>query len=519
MAQVRNGEHRREREYPSDLLQGQGDPRGFQIARWLFLKALGLIFFIAFASLLVQLKGLIGANGILPAAELLAWTREQLGAERFLEVPTLFWLGASDGALLTLCAAGMLLSVLLVIGIAPRWTLLALWISYLSFASTSGIFLSYQWDVLLLETAVMALFLAPAALRPREAWGSPLWLGSIWLLRWLLLRLMVLSGLVKLLSGDETWRNLTALRFHYWTQPLPNVISFYVAHLPNFVQTGCTALMFVIELLVPWMMFVNRRLRFWTAVVLVAFQLAILLTGNYCFFNLLAVALCFVLLDDQQWARVLPERLALRLSAQPPKLIVPPPWVRWTRLSLAVGIVLVSIAEMRFWRRQLPAPIESLLAALQPFRSINSYGLFAVMTTTRPEILIDGSRDGKNWQTYEFKWKPGPLDRAAGWVAPHQPRLDWQMWFAALGSCRQNQWFLRFQKKLLEGAPEVLGLLKTNPFPDSPPKYVRALLYQYRVSDISEWINLHVFWKRQPEGAYCPILALEDGSLVVPSLR
>jgi len=505
-------------EYPSDLFRRQDEPRSFQIARWMFLKALGLIFFIAFASLFVQLKGLIGAKGILPAAELLSWAREQLGEERFLEVPTLFWLGASDWILQGLCAAGMLLSVLLMIGFAPRWIVLALWISYLSFASVSGIFLSYQWDILLLETAVMALFLAPTPLRPQEARGSPVWPGSIWLLRWLLLRLMVLSGLVKLLSGDETWRNLTALRFHYWTQPLPNVISFYVAHLPDSVHTVSAVLMFAIELLVPWMMFINRRFRLWTAAILVAFQLGILFTGNYGFFNFLAIALCLVLLDDQQWARLLPERLALRLSELPPKLTVAPPWIRWVRLSLAVGIVLVSIAEMRFWRRQLPAPIERFLAVLQPFRSINTYGLFSIMTTSRPEILIDGSRDGKNWQTYEFKWKPGPVDRAPGWVAPHQPRLDWQMWFAALGTCRQNQWFLRFQKKLLEGTPEVLGLLKTNPFPDSPPRYVRSLLYQYRLSEMSEWLHLHQFWRREPEGAYCPILALEEGSLVVPSL-
>src|SRR6266852_1998229 len=199
MAQVGNGEHRREREYPNDLYSRQGEPPGSQIARWLFLKALGLIFFIAFASLFVQLKGLIGAKGILPAAELLSWAREQLGEERFLEVPTLFWLGASDWILQGLCAAGMLLSVLLMIGFAPRWIVLALWISYLSFASVCGIFLMYQWDILLLETAVMALFLAPTPLRPQEARGSPVWPGSIWLLRWLLLRLMVLSGLVKLL--------------------------------------------------------------------------------------------------------------------------------------------------------------------------------------------------------------------------------------------------------------------------------------------------------------------------------
>jgi len=327
---------------------------------------------------------------------------------------------------------------------------------------------------------------------------------------------MVLSGLVKLLSGDETWRKLTALRFHYWTQPLPNPISFFAAHLPNVAHTVSAALMFVIELLVPWMIFVNARLRLWAAAILISFQLSILLTGNYGFFNFLAIALCLVLLDDEQWVRLLPKALGNRLVRPAPPPVNPPGWIRWTRAALAVLVLMVSLAEMRFLRRRLPEGIEDLLRVLEPFRSINSYGLFAVMTTTRPEILIEGSRDGQSWQTYEFKWKPGPVDSAPKWVAPHQPRLDWQMWFAALGSCRHNSWFLRFQKRLLEGSPAVLSLLKSNPFAEAPPKYVRSLLYRYQPAEVDEWRRDGNFWKRELEGLYCPTLALQNGNLVAP---
>jgi len=487
-----------------------------QIARRLFLSALGLIFLIAFTSLLVQLPGLIGSEGILPAREFLSWARAQLGSGAWFRVPTLFWLQASDLFLEGTCAAGMLLSLLLMIGFGPRWTLLALWSLYLSFVSIGGVFLSYQWDILLLEAAVMGLFVAPSRLAPSQAWASPVWPGGIWLVRWLLFRLMVLSGLMKLLSEDETWGNLTALRFHYWTQPLPNRISFFAAHLPNAAQTVSAGLMFVIELLVPWMIFVNARLRLWSAAILISFQLSILLTGNYGFFNILTIALCLVLLDDEQWTRLLPKVLGRRLFRAAPSPSNPPGWIRWTRAGLAVLVLLVSLAEVRFLRRRLPEPIENLLAALQPFRSINSYGLFSVMTTTRPEILVEGSRDGQSWRTYEFKWKPGPVDVAPTWVAPHQPRLDWQMWFAALGSCRHNPWFLRFQEKLLQGSPAVLSLLKSNPFPALPPKYVRSLLYQYQLAEIDEWRRDGHFWKRELEGSYCPTLALEDGNLVAP---
>jgi hypothetical protein len=489
----------------------------YLMAREVFVRSVGAIFLIAFASLWTQLDGLIGSRGISPAAEYLSGVREHLGWEAFLRVPTLCWISAGDHALQGLCGLGLVVSVLLVFGVATRWALLCLWVLYLSLVSVGDVFLQFQWDNLLLETSFFAIFAASPRLWPGRSQPPPSPL-ALWLLRWLLFRLMFLSGAVKLLSGDAAWRDLTALRFHYWTQPLPTLASYYANLLPNAFQTASAVVMFAIELLVPFLIFGPRAARRLAAAALVFLQVAIAVTGNYGFFNLLTLALCVLLVDDEIFSRVIPARLA-RHAVSAAAAPVQRRGLRAASAVVSAFLVLVSIAEMRFWRRSLPAPIEDLLGALQPFRTINSYGLFAVMTTTRPEIIVEGSADGRSWRSYEFRWKPGALDRAPRWVAPHQPRLDWQMWFAALGSCVRNPWFIRFQQRLLEGTSEVVGLLEGDPFLSSPPRYVRSTLYQYRFSDWTERGRSGAFWIRTPVRPYCPILSLEAGRLIAVSAR
>lgn len=473
------------------------------------MRGLGATFFIAFTSLWVQLQGLIGSRGISPVAEFLPWAYEQLGRRAYGRVPTLCWISASDGFLHGLCAAGVAFSVLLVGGVAQRWSLLALWALYLSLVSVGDVFLQYQWDNLLLETAFFSIFLASPWLWPnRPVRSSPV---ALWLLRWLLFRLMFLSGAVKLASGDAAWRNLSALRFHYWTQPLPTWTSYYANLLPDFAQVASAAVMFGIELVVPFLIFGPRLARLIAAGAISFLQVVIAATGNYGFFNVLAVLLCLLLIDDAAALKVLPRTLAAKLEARRRTA----PSRRGTQTALAIAaafFVLVSIAETRFWRP--PAPFGEVLAVLQPFRSINSYGLFAVMTTRRPEILVQGSDDGRSWQDYQFKWKPGDLKAAPRFVAPHQPRLDWQMWFAALGTCARNPWFLRFQERLLEGSPPVVHLLAADPFPRSPPRYIRSLMYDYRFASWSQHRSSGVFWERALLGPYCPVLALRNGRLI-----
>jgi hypothetical protein len=474
---------------------------------WLFLRLLGLTYLIAFLSLALQIDGLIGPSGLLPARQWLEAVSVRLGPERYWLLPTVFWLGAGEAALRAAAVSGIVLSLLLLAGVLPLPSLALLWALYLSFASVAQVFLGYQWDSLLLEAGFLALFLAPPRLLPRpgpESEPAPL---ALWLLRFLLFRLMLSSGLVKLASGDPSWRQLTALRVHYETQPLPTWIGWYAHQLPPWFHTLSAALLFVLELLVPILVLCPRRLRVGGACALGALQLLIAATGNYGFFNLLTAILCVLALDDAAWPERLRARLA-RFRARPPQ-----PCPLFTLAPVAALVVLVSGAQMARGTGidlPLPSPLRALFRAVAPFRTINPYGLFAVMTTTRPEIVVEGSADGLNWRAYEFPWKPGTVTRAPAFVAPHQPRLDWQMWFAALGTCEENPWFVRFLAALLEGSPSVLGLLETNPFPGKPPRYVRAVLYDYRFSDLALRRRTGAWWTREERGLYCPVLSREE---------
>jgi hypothetical protein len=453
--------------------------------RWRFLRLLALVYATAFASLLLQVRGLVGAQGILPAGEFLDWVRDRTGAERYFLLPTLCWLNAGDATLVALCLAGLVLAFLLFLRVAPRLLLLLLWISYLSLANIGQVFLGYQWDALLLETGFLAILFAPAGWRPRagEDPGPPR--AVLWLVRFLLIRLMLSSGLVKLLSGDPTWWSLSALRYHYWTQPLPTPLAWYAHHLPGWFQTLSAALMFAVELPAPLLALGPPKVRHPAAWALLALQLLIALTGNYAFFNLLTAALILTLFDAPA-------------ASGPPK--ARPAMIAACALFYTLGATEL-LATLGL--RAVPPPVRWLQQAVAPFSLVNRYGLFAVMTTSRPEIVIEGSADGVRWEAYPFRFKPGdPLARPR-FAAPHQPRLDWQMWFAALGTCEENPWLERTMVRLLEGSPAVLGLFAGNPFPGGPPAQVRAVVYDYRFSAPGEpgW------WHREPRGLYCPELS------------
>ncbi|MBI1871358.1 MAG: lipase maturation factor family protein [Chlamydiae bacterium] len=481
------------------------------LTQWLFLRLLGIIYFIAFVSLGTQILGLVGQDGILPAHSFLEAVKKHFGSQIYHLLPTLAWVNTSDVFLKYLCTAGTFLSVLVITGIAVIPSLLILWVLYLSLMIVGQAFLSFQWDTLLLETGFLAVFFAPGGILPK--WRSPSQVSKtiLWLIRWLLFRLMFESGCVKLLSGDMTWRNLTALQYHYETQPLPTWIGWYIHHLPLEFHKASTFLMFVIELIIPWLTFLGRKARIFAFFSFFLLQGMILLTGNYCFFNLLTLTLCLSLLDDQTLQQWIPKIFLRRLG--PLSLRKQNSFVKLIRGTFAIFIFLLSTAQgFGLFSKSKPFPkfVYKSLHALEPYHMINRYGLFAVMTQKRPEIIIEGSQDGENWTAYSFKWKPGDCKKGPSFVAPHQPRLDWQMWFAALGSTQNNPWILNFLKCLLEGSPEVLQLLKENPFPSEPPHYVRALLYQYHFSDLSERRQKGIWWTRELLGLYCPILSLKS---------
>jgi hypothetical protein len=475
-------------------------------ASWLFLRSLGIVYLIAFSSLGAQILGLIGHDGILPADQFMTGAHAMTGLKRFWLLPTLAWAGTSDGFLQALSIAGGALASLLVAGILPSLVLPLLWLTYLSLSIVCRDFLGFQWDTLLLETGFLAIFLAPLTRRERlRNLVDPPRL-AVWLMLWLLFRLMVGSGAVKLTSGDPTWHNVTALAFHFESQPIPTPVAWYAHRLPLWFLKVSTVVMFAIEIGAPFLILAPRRLRALAFVPLTGFQALVALTGNYAFFNLLTAALCLFLLDDAalgRWGRI-------RIGSDVPSAVM---HRMWRGLLVVVAFTTVPVSAVAFTGAlgiELPgaALIGPLASAIAPFRSVNSYGLFAVMTTTRPEIILEGSEDGATWVEYEFKYKAGDVHRRPPWVAPHQPRLDWQMWFAALGRFDDDEWFQNFCARLLEADQEVLRLVEHDPFEGRRPRYVRAVLYRYRFSDAEARRRDGVWWTRERLREYSPILSL-----------
>ena len=530
-------------------------PTYFWARRW-FLTALGLIYLIAFVSLWTQIHGLVGTKGIVPIEIYLANAKAQIGLEAVLVLPTLCWISSSNSFLHFLCGGGVVLSVVLIFRIAPAVSAALLFVFYLSLAVAGQNFLSFQWDILLLETGFLAIFLAPWQLWPRRIavgaavsatqnssgagdtpatterpWPKqiremPVTPVALFLLKFLLFKLMFMSGVVKLTSGDNCWgwfdhsfhwNALTALDYHYWTQPLPTVFAWFADKHPEWFKKFSVGFCLFVEIIVPFFIWAPRRVRLTAAGLLIFLQIAIVVTGNYCFFNLLTIVLCLLLIDDASVAAVVGR------GSQAPAVVASLCDARTFRAAkrllianFAAIIVLVITMPLNGWhiysalqpQANLKQPIRFLYEQLQPFYIANGYGLFRVMTKERPEIQVEGSADGIDWVAYEFKWKPGDVNRAPRWCAPHQPRLDWQMWFAALGGPRQEQWFGNFVVRLLENEPSVTRLLARNPFTDKPPKYVRAVLFKYQFTTSEEHRTTGAWWKRREIGEFFPEASL-----------
>jgi predicted DCC family thiol-disulfide oxidoreductase YuxK len=488
-------------------------PPSFRLTRLVFLRLLAFSYLAAFLSLASQVHGLVGEHGLLPAREYLLAVRELRGEGAFWLVPTLGWLGAGDTALSVLCYGGAAAALLALLGLAQGPLLAVCWAFYLSLVHLGQDFLSFQWDILLCETGFVALLLAPWAhllpRRPRDEPKPPT--IAIWLLRLLLFKLMFSSGLTKLSWGDPTWHDLSALTYHYWTQPIPTPLAWYANQLPRFLQQLSCALMFLVELVLPFLIFAPRRPRRIALWGFLALQALIAATGNYGFFNLLAAVLCVPLLDDRAWPQALRSRL---LDASPARDGTGDPGgaaierrpARAQRLvvtTLAVFIALLSVPPLvdafhtGYGRGRGPRLLLRLSALSSPFFLSSSYGLFRSMTTTRPEIEIEASPDGETWREVVFRYKPGDPARAPRCFAPHMPRLDWLMWFAALRAeslpldretttawlASEDVWLQQLVVALLRGERPVLDLLGPSPFGAVPPRYVRLSLWQYRFSD------------------------------------
>jgi len=478
-----------------------------QLTRWLFLRLVGLVYAIAFASLAVQVAGLIGPSGLTPAGSYLEWAHSIYGGSAYRLLPTVFWLGAGDTALRLAAWGGLALALLVVAGFATRAALAGAWLLYLSLSVAGQDFLSFQWDALLLETGVLAILWAPPGWRFRRELPPPSPLVR-WLLVFLLFKLMFLSGATKLLSGDPTWRQLTALDYHFETQPLPTWVGWYAHQLPASIHRIQTAIMFAIELGAPWLLFAPdrlRRLRYAGVAGLVLLQAGIALTGNYGFFNLLAVVLCVPALDDRVIGRWLPVRLESGGAG--------PAWRHALLVAVVWPVALLSAlscwAELAYTSGaaggtpMVPGWAATLLGWAAPLRSFNGYGLFRVMTTDRPEIIMEASLDSTHWLPWDLGYNPGSVSRAPGFVEPYHPRLDWQLWFAALDPMRGLPLLQTLSARLRAGSPDVIALVGPSPFRTGAPRFIRFAYYDYRFTTWTERRTTGAWWARELRG-YLP---------------
>ncbi len=508
--------------------------RDHLIARWIFLRCLGLIYFSAFYSLIFQIRGLIGPRGILPARMYLPAVAHALGPLRFWYAPTLLWISSGSHMLMAICWVGIAASLLIVANVWPRAMLLVCFLCFLSFVSAAGDFSSYQSDGMLLEAGFISLFFAPGGFLP--GWGKsdlPS-RASHFLLLWEWFRIYFESGVVKILSGDPQWRHLTAMDQYYQNGPLPTWIGWYVQHLPHWFQAATVIGTFALELVLVWMVFLPRRWRIVCFFLATPWQIAVILTANYAFLNYIVLVLGFLLLDDEFLVRFVPSRWKNGLPLPEP---VPGPEGEIVAddqeqgraaqlrhhlgaLRLAVTAVMLSwifyastVPMLGMFWRGIPLPTAPL-TALEPFRIANQYGLFAVMTPHRYEIEFQGSNDGQTWTAYPFRYKPQNVKEPPGIYAPYQPRFDWNLWFASLGSWQQYPIVPRTEELLLENDPDVLALFAGNPFPNHPPRAVRAVLWQYWFSSMKQKRTQGIWWRRELLGTYAPTLFLRpDGKV------
>ncbi|KAM9582383.1 lipase maturation factor 2 isoform 2-T2 [Guaruba guarouba] len=582
-------------------------------ARALLLAGVAAAYLAAFASLYVQVPGLYGRDGILPARRVLRLSGKGLW-EQLRDFPTLLWLGPSLGldtelAMELLCLLGVLCSfgALLLEPLRDSLLFALLWVLYLSLYQVGQVFLYFQWDSLLLEAGFLAVLVAPLHLL---SGGAPAWRPhdgvTFWLMRWLLFRLMFASGVVKLTSRCPTWWGLTALTYHYETQCIPTPAAWFAHQLPVWFQKLSVVATYVIEVAVPVLFFAPiRRLRLFSFYSQVLLQVLIILTGNYNFFNMLTIVLAFSLLDEEHVGRTTGRSKRKSTGSWPPSLgsflsvllelstyslllywsiqyfgmeinwekrlleskvaftyhefttwlrAVTLPlvglaflslsweilaamyrcacvrgcfWKLWATLqwvvfaTAAMGVFAISLVPFTYIEQEshgkLWPGLHQAFGTVQRLQLVNSYGLFRRMTGVggRPEVVLEGSYDGQSWTEIEFMYKPGNVSRAPPVVAPHQPRLDWQMWFAALGHHSSSPWFGSFVHRLLQGQEDVIRLLQVDesryPFSARPPVYIRAQLYKYWFTSSTE--GSHSWWRRQWVQEFFPTVSLGDPTL------
>ncbi|HEX3891220.1 MAG TPA: lipase maturation factor family protein [Terracidiphilus sp.] len=524
------------------------------IPRWVFLRALALIYFSAFYSLLFQIKGLIGPDGILPAQQYLAAVGRALPGTKYWYAPSLYWISSSSTALMAVTWIGLAAAVLAFLNLWPRLNFWVCWLCFLAFVAASGEFSSYQSDGMLLEAGFLALFFVPRGVMPGWGMHDPPSRASLWLLQWEWFRIYFESGMVKLLSGDEQWRNMTAMDEYYQNGPLPTWIGWYAEHLPHWFHAASALGTLVMELGIVMMLFFPRRVRLVCFCLVTPWEIGVILTANYTFLNYLVLSLGFLLLDDGTLRRFVPgrwrpehplilpsveerdeEKLSILATegsvvsddavqaAALSDVQLRPQWQRhWTRhwraLGFALSVVMLSWIGYDTALEMVGLPLHGIplptapITALDPFRIANQYGLFAVMTRGRYDIEFQGSNDGENWTPYLFRNKPQLLNEAPRIYAPYQPRFDWNLWFASLSDWQQGQIVPMTEERLLAQDADVVALFRSDPFAQGGPRYVRAVLWRYWFTSMEEKKQTGNWWRRKYLGLYAPeLMRTENG--------
>jgi hypothetical protein len=485
------------------LFSGGND---YWLTRFVILRLLGFVYAIAFLVAAQQLVPLIGEHGLTPAHHYLEQVEAQLGSSTAgaLRLPTLFWFGISDNGLSIFAWIGFALSLVVLAGYANAIVLGILWMMYLSIVHVGQIWYGYGWEIQLLETGFLSIFLCPL-LEGRPFPKAPPSILVIWLFRWLGFRIMIGAGLIKL-RGDPCWRDLTCLYYHYETQPIPNPISRYLHFAPQCFHKFATGWNHFVELIVPWFSFGPRHARHVAGILLVSFQIFLIISGNLSFLNYVTIIPFLACFDDTFLRRILPKAVVER-AEQAAQQSEPSRAQIGFAVALSILVAYLSIAPVT----NLASGRQIMNTSFDPLDLVNTYGAFGTVGRERPEIVFEGTGDefitgDTQWKEYEFKAKPGAPNRRPPFVAPYQPRIDWQIWFAAMASPAEYPWTLHFVWKLLHNDPGTLSLIANNPFANSPPHYIRARLYRYQFAPLGE----KAWWKREQIGEWLPALAIDD---------
>ena len=487
--------------------------KSYWLTRFVILRLLGVVYAVAFLAAARQLVPLVGEHGLTPAGSFLERARDYFGstASAFVALPSLFWLDHSDSTLMGTAWAGLALACVVVLGYANAILMATLWALYLSIVHIGQDWYGYGWEIQLIETGFLAIFLCPLwDGRPFPRCAPPL--VVLWLFRWLIFRIMLGAGLIKI-RGDTAWRDLTALNYHFETQPIPNPLSRWFHFLPKAVLKTGVLFSHIAELIAPWLVFWPCLARRLAGGVIIAFQLALIASGNLSFLNWLTIVPALACFDDAVWSKVLPGRLLRRanlatIHATRSRAMEASGWV----VAALVGILSIPPVTNMLSARQI------MNTSFDPLNLVNTYGAFGSVGRERLNVVLEGTdADTPDdpqavWKAYPYVALPTDPRKMPPQIAPYQPRLDWQMWFASMATAQDYPWSLHLVWKLLHNDPGALGLFAGNPFPGKPPRFVRATLYRYKFANPANPEGL--WWTREELGPWLPALSIHDPRLL-----